>query len=611
MFMEIDLGTPIMNTYVRALKIKNVFNRYWPTTTVVNNSGNTEVVLDKLYIYHKGVYGDASHSEIYKLLGTSVSELSANKWKGVDKAWMYLDAKKVDTGTPELSNMDVANYINDNSEVDVEYEVRMVYTQEFSGNVSNKITDQQIVDLIEGGYNSLYDPALIETPVFSPNNQTKKATYAYDNSMITFNTKINPCTFISIMDTDDSVFSSTTKIISKEVVKVSKRDSYDYGSYNNEKDTYTIRAHISYKYTRVRDAVDTDPLVELVKNTAVKLKRTPFSFYKQVSELLHAYNPVLESDLVFGVTTANIDDTTTTEYFIRAEEFKKLKPAQVVNIITKSIDSDYTEVSCKGWQCYIAPLVLVMAIVLAIVSAGALAPAGAGAAVAAGTATAVQVVAFFGALSLTLTVATFAVMQISAVFARSGQYANAYSFRTSITILNKLAEVTGYVAIAASITAAWQTWKNQAMKEALAKELGKQASDVTTADMVAAMAQDGGVTPSFVDYVMAAYDIVKADVVTVFTNFSNAPGAAMNKINQWLNYGMQAYDKWIDPVKKPVGGEQQADKTPPTSVQDIAFKQVEFDDYAFLDMNAKMDQTPDTMTQKGLMRETLSRYYEA
>jgi len=617
--MEIDLGTPIQQSYVRNLKVKNTVLRYWPTKLV-----DGVEVFDKMYMWQGGVPADTAHKEIYKLLGTSVEELQAKSWDHVVSAWFYL--KPYHITAPTLSDQDVATYVNSNSVLDEEYEVKMQYTQEFAGDVvgsANTISDQHIIDMVEGGYNSLYDPAVV-APTDTELNSRVKATPVYANSMITYNETVNPCTFVSIMDTSNVLFTSTTTIVSKTVKEVSSRSTYNNRGYrnNNQNRKYTVSAIISYKYKRVVDANDVSAaaLVTLVKDKALALPADPYSFFKQVEALLREYNPVLPGELLLSYSKLPIYASDTTSVipvvYLRKDAASELKPADFSKMLAKSVDTDYKQESCHGWKCFVSAILMIVVIVVAIV----LAPETGGASFSLVGATAptlgfAYAAMFFGALALNLTLGTLLMGLIAQYLSKNGQYGMAVSFGSSLVILSKLSELVGYVAMVTGIYAMWQKLSDAAMDEAK-KEILKQALDSgmsqeTAGQLVVEQTLSGTVSPTLSNYISASVQMVTVNTTSAFSNFSKAPGASMNKIVGWLNKGMMVYTKYINPVKQPPAGESQGDTTPPTSIQDIAWKQAEFDDYVFLDMNARMDQTPADLTSKGLMRETLSKYYEA
>jgi len=590
--------------------VKNTVLNYWPTKLV----GGVEV-FDIMYMWQGSVPADTAHKEIYKLLGTSVEELQAKSWDHVVNAWFYL--KPYPITAPTLSDQDVATYVNSNSVLNEEYEVKMQYTQEFTGDVIgsvNKISDQHIIDMVEGGYNSLYDPAVI-APTNIKLKTRVKAAPVYANSMITYNETINPCTFVSIMDTSNVLFTSTTTIVSKTVKEISSRSIYDRRGYktNKKSRTYTVSAVISYKYKRVIDTNDTSvaTLVTLVKDKALALTADPYSFYKQVAALLQKYNPVLPGQLLLHYSTIDIwaSDNTIEATYIRKDAASELRPADFSMMVAKSISTDYEQETCHGWECFVSVILMIIIIVVAVVLA---LPSG-GASVAFATVTSAAL--FFGELSLYLTIGTLLMGYTAQYLSKNGQYGMAVSFKSSIVILSKLSEVVGYVAMVTGIYAMWVGLTREATKQAIVEYGKEQGTDIAmkelTPQVVEAIVSSGVVQVGFSDYVVAAYQMVTASAGSVFSNFSKAPGASMNKIVGWLNKGMQIYTKYINPVKQPPAGTPQGDTTPPTSIQDVAWKQAEFDDYVFLDINARMDQTPANLTSRGLMRETFSRYYEA
>jgi len=615
MFMEIDLGTPLRQSYVRNLKIKNTVLKYWPTKLVDGIE-----VFDRMYMWHGGVPADTAHKEIYKLLNTSVEELQKKNWNHVVSAWFYL--KPYHITAPTLSEQDVITYINNNSVLDKEYEVKMQYTQEFSGDVvgsANKVSDKHIINMIEGGYNSLYDPAII-APTDTELNRRVKATPVYSNSMITYNDTINPCTFVAIMDINNVLFTSTTTIVSKTIEEVSDRSTYNNSAFiNNSQDRkYTIKATISYKYKRGIDANDSSviTLIKLVKDKALTLKTDPYSFYKQIEALLHTYNPILPGELLLSYSTISAFHFSTTSgtTYIRKDAASELKPADFSTMLAKSVTTGFDQEKCHGWKCVIGTILMIIVIIVSVVLA---IPSG-GTSLSAIPAAAL----FFGALSIYLTLGTLLMAFTAKYLSSNGEYGMAISFGRSLVILSKLAEIVGYIAMVTGIYAMWENFQQQASEEAtkqFLKDQGTKNVDKLTLTQMkdalsntsAVLGSNGLVVPTISNYISAGFQMVKVGTGSVFSNFSKAPGAALNKITGWLNGGMKIYTTWINPIKRPPAGKPQGDTTPPTSIQDIAFKQAEFDSYSFLDVNAVMDQIPADLTTRGLMRETLSRYYIA
>ena len=637
MFMEIDLGTPIRQGYLRNLKVKNTVLKYWPTKLV-----NGITVFDKLYMWQGYIPSDTGHKELYKLLGTSVEKLQAKDWNHVVSAWMYFKPYHLDTSSITLADGDVVTYINDNSVLDEEYEVKFHYTQEYSGPVisgANKITDQQIIGLIEGGYDSLYDPAVVNTTNTELNGRVK-ATPVYSNSMLTYDVTVNPCTFASIMDTADSLFSSTTKIISKTVKRVANDGYYNNRRYNagmygtNE---YTLQATISYKFKRIKDAGDAGvaTLITGIKDKALAIKKDPFSFYTQVSEMLHRFNPVLPGELAYSYSTVSLfgeDPTTTTVDYVRKDGAAELKPADFSKMLKDALDSDYQQESCHGWKCFLGFIISILLIVVAIEFApqllGALGTVGAGTGALGLTgASFAYATAWFGMLALELTVGSLLMGFAASYLAKNGEYGMAISFGSSLVMLNKLAEVIGYIGMLTGITAMWQKLTTKAGEDAMmsrAKEAvlaagGKGTKAEITTELashasiysMAVTEGTGLIQPTLTNYVHAGWEMVTGSTTSVFSNFSKAPMAAMNKIMGWLNTGLKIYTQWINPVKQPPAGQPAESESEPERVDGIAFKEAYFNDYVFLDMNAQMDEMPANMTTKGLTRETLSKYYDA
>lgn len=632
MFMEIDLVTPIRQGYLRNLKVKNTVLKYWPTKLVDGIE-----VFDKLYMWQGHVPDDTGHKELYKLLGTSVEKLKAKNWAHVVSAWMYFKPYHLKADSVTLSDGDVVLYINENSELGKEYEVKFHYTQEYSGPVisgANKITDQQIIDLLEGGYDSLYDPAYTMSEEQQSWNRVVP-TKVYSNSMITYDVTANPCTFASIMDTDDDLFSSTTTIVSKSVKKAAADGYYNdrgysagmYGTGN-----YTLEATISYKFKRIKDAGDAEvaPLIVGIRDKALTIKRDPFSFYTQVSEMLHRFNPVLPGELAYSYSTIELfghdgeDSTTTTANYVRKDGAAELKPTDFSKMLKDALDSDYQQESCHGWKCFLGFILSIVIIVVAVIAVQPELIALDSTAVA-GTVAYASI--WCGLLALNLTVGSLLMGFVANYLGKHGEYGIAISFGRSLVMLNKLTEVVGYVSMITGIAAMWQGFTVKAGEEVMVSQAkdaviaaGGKGTEAEIAAELAnhaavysmAVTESGGlVRATFTNYVHAGWEMITGNVTSVFSNFSRAPMAVMNKVMGWLNTGLKAYTQWINPIKMPPAGQPAESEGEPERVDGIAFKEAYFNDYLFLDMNAQMDEMPANMTTRGLTRETLGKYYDA
>lgn len=652
MYLEIDLFTPKKNLFLRNTKIKNIVLNHWPRKTVDGIE-----VFDKMYFYWKPIIIDTPDTRaIYKLFGTSVLELYQNNYNGVSQAWFHLKPFKLDKTT--VNNTQVINYINENSELNKEYKVVMIYTQKFTGLHLARlpiVTDSQILSMVEGGYDSRFVETVIENNVTNENSapqsygsfssedasiesRTKQIKKIKKPPLISYNEKINPCTFASIIDKDDLLFSSESKVVSKTITPVWERKNRIYRrrrvvlGAQDEITEYTITAKIEYKYKRIVDA--SDPSASTVINSIVDVANNQnfghYSFGSQVRDMKHVNNPVLDDELL---ATDSSDpgfqtDSSSSEQFIRVDSASKLAPSKFVKMFSMSLDTGYAEEECSGWKCYIAPILMIIIIVVSIMS---LQPEGIVYGLAGlGTMSGLEfAAAYLGLLALELTLGALALSLVAKYFEKNGDYGTAISFGSSIGILQSLATVVGYMAmitgIAAVVQGAISKIATIAEKEATkdtAVAAGSEAATGTPEISASATALDAS-SPAmavssiaepigFGDYVDATVEYAKGYVLNFFSSANESLAQTMMKAVNVINKAFDAYTKWINPIDNPPGqySEQTSGEGVPLSTETVTLQQSYFEEYQFCEMNNLMDNIPDEMSGRGLMRRTLSKYYD-
>ncbi len=174
---------------------------------------------------------------------------------------------------------------------------------------------------------------------------------------------------------------------------------------------------------------------------------------------------------------------------LKVDAVASMKKADFVKMLSKQIDVDYTVEKKKWWESLLLVVIIIIAVAISYFSAGALATTSMG-----------FVATFAGTLAITLSIGGMIMAELGGLSAQS-----------YVKVIGKFAQISGYVAMVAGITAAYQSFVSNVAKESLTQagmevtkeSLAKAVADVTVSDMV-----------SF------AMDAVKDSISNMFTSAS-------------------------------------------------------------------------------------------
>lgn len=572
MYLTMDLFSPLFHAYRGNTRIKNLFLRHWPQKTTAFGS-----VFDKLVFYNGSILQTPHHLAIYKLIGTSAEELNENDYEGVEEAWFYLKPYSIDL--PEVSNQEVADFINDNSVLNEDKVVRMRYTQKYSKKGVNSlpiVDNEAIIRMVEAGYSSRYDEEIIMNNLASGK---EVALYVHNSELLTYDTTVSPVTFISLCDPTDSVFSSETKIRNKTITP----------TYNSISDIteYTVDIAIEYTFKRITTPDAAHPLMGVIDEMISWYEPSKFAFYKQVEYMLDAIKPtsVLNQtyDRYGSIYAINLfSDASNDEKSINVEAAENMKSSDFVDMIMKSIDTDYKKKKAKGWAGVLGAIYSIVAIVLSVL--------------------------FPPFTLIILTLGSLLGMLIQ--MAIGG--VNGMAFGKSLVILQVYSTVTGIANIIkaglekAATTAT--TISQQAINEAGA-DMAIAALNNTTSEIILTTGY-GMVAPTLSNYVSATVSYAITSLEGVFSWSGMSTMEIMNSSVEWMNRAFKVYTEVIAPIEEP--------PTPPEEVQPlednidaISLMQSDFNTYGFIDLNQTMDDMPARLTTSGLEQKTLCTYYNA
>lgn len=631
MYLEIDLAGPIQGTFLTNTKVRNkILNSSykWPTKWVDGIE-----VLDEVTLYHGGA---KNYPNLYQVLGMSYRDLANNNWQGVDRMWMYWQPVHLERQTVTMTELQ--NYIDFNSTLDEEIEVGIQYTQKV-GSVSLRskpvVTEEQIIAMIEGGYDSTYPVPIVKN---SANRQTTNEVVY--NKTIGYDLKASNVTFVSLMDTNDDLFDSETTIDSMTVTPVYSSDQYY--SRGRTITSYTIVANATYKFTRkvaASDASASSLLDFVLGKMNTETKFTGMSIYKQLGiAVQHLAGTVVNDDLYYTQTfddnrwgnsqnktyvRVGVDpipeirdeDGNIIQARVPGSGLRGLKKKTFTNLMARSIDTDYTQVKQSGWSSFLSFVLIVVIVVVSIYTGGAAAGASGAAAGSVGAAA-----AFMAGFSLALSIGVLATSLMAKAALNSGNYQMSLAFRNSTVTLNTLATISGYVSMVLGIAAFIQAAKQavgQRMQDEAIKQAGEQvATDLAfqSAGQTFAEASMGEIMETVMD--MAVDAVVETatntfdSVVSAFTpgvTSSLSTGEILTAGIKYLGYAFEGYKK-LFPLEDPGTPATKSTDEVPNSIEQGTLIYSYMDNDMMYELNLLMDNSYYNMTE-GTIDDKFSKFY--
>ena len=512
-YLDIDLLGPIKSAFLVNTKARNLLLNNagkWPTKWVDGFE-----VFDELNIGNR-YQGAIMHKTIYKVLGIKYSDLAGSDLSQVERLWLYLKPKPFVRDT--ITDADVIEFINneiklydetgtvDDPDDTGEVTIDVLYTQTFATDNLRSlppVSNEQIVAMIEGGYNSIYPTSIVEnvTTEDSDGNNVTVSHTSY-NSLIEYDTKTSSVTFASLMDTNDDLFTSETKIISKSITPV-----YSTSSWTTSITSYTIKANATYTFRRVIDAsaVVASALISTITGKANTSTDTlANTIFRQITNMSRHYNPITVSTDLYLVAS---DEKTYVKVGVdnipeALDEFGNIVQASVpgwgvramkrrafVTFFASLIESDFQQyVPKKKWYSGLITLVLIVVIVVASIYTAGAASGVSGAAVAAGTAGTVATATFMSALAISLTVGSLIVGTLGTKL--GGHSATfSYAMRDALVTVGKVAEIVGLIATILTIVNI-ANMARKAIGQALMTEAQKETAKQAAIDVGSELMED-------------------------------------------------------------------------------------------------------------------------
>ncbi len=518
-YIEIDLATPRMGKYLANSKSKYLLTESiakggintgkWPTKYV-----NGFEVFDILPIGNRYV-GPINNKQVYKGLGMSYSDIAKQDMSQLESLWMYLKPKPFDRHL--ITKQDVIGYLNNGSAIDEEFTIDLVFTKKIATQnvrAHTDLTNDQIIAMIEGGYESIYPRTTVENSTRVVNGVEEQVSHTVYSSLVEYelpskaiyvdengdstpeeDNTASSVTFASLMDTANVLYDSTTKIISKSVVPA-YAENWLGGPPSIT--SYTIMATIEYKFKRKIDAghADADALVSLIlekANTAVDATNT---MVRQIMTMVRHYEPIVVSSDLYtyetviqplgdpetGITTGYVKVGNPPVYengvlVTPGTGIRGLKKKEFALIFPSLIETDYIQYRPKK-KWYSALLTIIVIIVVFIITRNIALAMKVGAGLS-GVAYYYAVMTFY---SIALTVSVLAVSLLARAFA-SRSSTLSYAFGDSIGILSTVSMIAGWISTVLGIGVMINS-----IREAIGRKLQEKAMDTLTQEAINDMA---------------------------------------------------------------------------------------------------------------------------
>ncbi len=589
MYFVFDLYTPVREAFVRLLYIKNTVLRVWPRLEV-----NGVEVFDRLIIYeHDEVVKTDDNIDIYKIIGTTVDELEETDYEGIKRVW--LEFKITDASENPLTSNDIASFMVNKTALNEEYKVTLDYNQRFSNNwyhITQQLTNDQLKDMVLAGHYSMFPGSNDTLPAFR-------------SSLVSYDTDVaNPATFLALSDKDEDFFHRSAIVKSKTVTPLST--VYNDGFTAT---VYTIKARVEFTFTRYKDPPSNTALLSYtfigreITTLANQKVTDRFSFATQIEAMVDELRPLSSGAKYADYSTIpfTASDNSLRRY-VRVDAAEELTAKDFYTMFSAMLDSGYKKIPCSGWECVVAPVLLIAVVVAAVMLA---APTG-GASITTISAAA----SFLAELSAYLAIGAITVSLVASELQKRGQYGLSYSLQHCVVVVNKLSEISGYASYLAGIGAAIQSIKQQVLKRVALNRLENIATNAGT-EIVAQSVVDASVS----ELVEATTDIIKDNLVESFTALTtSSTGEVVSSGLSFLNEGLNIYMSFTT-ATNPSEASDIADTTElegvATNAQEVDIISSAMYNNQWCELSEAMDGIVDELSAPGLMRRTLDKYFIA
>lgn len=610
MYIDVDLQTPTVMTWVNNKKLRNRIVDYWPRTTVVGVT-----VMDKLYLYRLGSGGvqippDPKNwrAKLYTLLNIKVEDLQKEEWDGVED--YYLEFKPKADQYDNITKSQIYVFALKNSSEADWSEIKITYEAPATTETDAFLSDEEIVNRIKN------DPQL----AYYDHSTTTTLSVPFalmDNTNVMFDTEIKVRNR-RLIDTSITTYNTTSEVSSRyiKVTTLALRWKLKAGVTEASVDALLTKVHSFYmNYSEFKFDYNGGKL-------AAQIYRKTSSLSQHLVEIHDTIVPIADSTLIypqqhFYIPLNAVDPEYSYTYHYKDSGIRAI-PSNGFKKIMGTLESGFTEEEVSGWTKFWTGVFVALVIVLAIYTGG-LAAAGLNGLAALG--------AFASAAALTLTLGLLVGAGIASIYAENSNAAIAAYIGKSMQHLGAMAKFFGIVAMIAGIGAAIQKIS------VLSKQLAQERLEAMGTDVLIDPIHDEiskSITNTLVDVSTEALpgpddliasvqwtDIVGALKISWNDAWSGSLAQNLNKGVGFLSQGWQLYEKYILPDPQEDVSKKQAelnaqmqeleDTTGPDTIR-ATYAIVDDPFRNIYDFNEYMQTIPKEMTQ-GKIDKAFTKYY--
>ena len=571
MYVIEDRVTPTVAGYMNLLRTKNIVLSKWPTKWVdsdgldTTESDPTAVkVFDRLKFYNGNIIDTTNNKKIYHLLGTSVSKLENESYKGISDAYFILKPYK-DSYT--LTKSDLQNFIYEELPLDEDGYSDFIESTDilFSTEVIGSITT---VNNMYGSEESMLE--LIKDNISS---------FEFD-----VNTT-NELTALAYLDTDNELFEVSYVINSKQI-----------GRKNNTRaafGAYVVKANFSIIFRRKISVYDPsvdsylDKIITKINSinqyssrladiSNLLVSNIP-SINKQLVKIFDIINPIEENDLNIFINDPFVfgKGTKLQNGYLKYEGLKALSPQQFTKILGQSIVTDYDTESAGFWDRLFIGILFISILVIAIATAQPY--------LIAAETTMLGLAAFASTMAVVLVAGQLTLVFIAKYYADRGMYGAAGLINGSMQVLGMLSTFLSVLSLGANVPA-------DIGEEALKKSFTEYMKDIAS---------------------KFTFESIKAGL----TFAGKSTWEMLTQVTGWLTKGFYVYSNYINPptdnsdLQKTINEQNKTLEEYATPDNLNKVRRIMDNPYAnYLDTNEYMQNIPWLMTEGRVVNAT-TKYF--
>lgn len=562
MYVIEDRLTPSLMAFTNSLKTKNIFLKYFPTTTE-----GTTVVFHKLFYYLDGVVQEsAAHKKIYNLLNVKVDDLKAEDYTGIERCFIYL--KRVNT-TYTIPPDGIEDYIDLHLPLTVDTD------------------DDEVDDASEWIQTPLvYNPASLDIATTLTNAELTAKVRNGSPDIWFSATEDHPITAIALLDTTDLLFEKNITITERTIkTKILKQDTFDVG-YTENTSKYIDSVHFTMSFRRIKEVTNPTvaPFLSSIEARIISIN----NLSAEPTKLALVDNYLMDTTLVEQISHTSINEQLELLYndIVPPVETSILSPLGAIKydgmaaltgpdfskVLGKMVATGFDKKKASFMARALSIVLMIIILVIAWYSGGQ---------AMAGLKGVAALMAFSATAAVVLTVGMFMQMALAMYFRATGDSAGAMYVSGTMQILGTISTIFSIIGI-------YGAWKTELAK-AMVREGVKKATISTIVSALKSMVI-GGIKQSTSNMMQAGIRMMSA--------------------------GMSLYREYIDPLPKQLDDMQ----------AQIAEQEKELEDYSspdnlrksfmFLDdkhanmydMNEYMQNIPWLMTE-GKNRALMQKYY--